>query len=188
MNAPLMPTATAVWLIENTALTFDQISDFCKIHILEVQAIADGEVNAAIVGSSPVMNGQLTYDEIKRCEDDQSASLKLITSDLPEVSFKTKGPKYIPLSRRGDKPNAIAWIVKYHPELKDSQIVRLIGTTKNTIEKIRDRTHWNILNITAKHPVLLELCSYEDLNKAIVKSGGDPTASEVQVNAISELP
>ena len=107
---------------------------------------------------------------------------------MPEVSFKTKGPKYIPLSRRGDKPNAIAWIVKYHPELKDSQIVRLIGTTKNTIEKIRDRTHWNILNITAKHPVLLELCSYEDLNKAIVKSGGDPTASEVQVNTISELP
>jgi hypothetical protein len=188
MNAPLMPKATAVWLIENTALTFDQISEFCKIHILEVQAIADGEVNSAIVGSSPVMNGQLTYDEIKRCEDDQSASLKLIKSDLPEVSFKTKGPKYIPLSRRGDKPNAIAWIVKYHPELKDSQIVRLIGTTKNTIEKIRDRTHWNILNITAKHPVLLELCSYEDLNKAIVKSGGDPTASEVQVNTISELP
>ena len=107
---------------------------------------------------------------------------------MPEVSLKTKGPKYIPLSRRVDKPNAIAWMVKYHPELKDSQIVRLIGTTKNTIEKIRDRTHWNILNITAKHPVLLELCSYEDLNKAIVKSGGDPTASEVQVNAISELP
>ena len=107
---------------------------------------------------------------------------------MPEVSFKTKGPKYIPLSRRGDKPNAIAWIVKYHPELKDSQIVKLIGTTKNTIEKIRDRTHWNILNITAKHPVLLELCSYEDLNKAIVKAGGDPTASEVHVNAISELP
>ena len=132
--------------------------------------------------------GKSSYDEIKRCEDDQSASLKLISSDLPEVSIKTKGPKYIPLSKRGDKPNAIAWIVKYHPELKDSQIVRLIGTTKNTIEKIRDRTHWNILNITAKHPVLLELCSYEDLNKAIVKSGGDPTSSEVQVNAISELP
>ena len=104
------------------------------------------------------------------------------------MSLKTKGPKYVPLSRRGDKPNAIAWLVKYHPELKDSQIGRLIGTTKNTIEKIRDRSHWNILNITAKHPVLLELCNYEDLNNAIIKAGGDPTASEVQVNSISELP
>ena len=176
MNAPLMPKATAVWLIENTALTFDQISEFCKIHILEVQAIADGEVNAAIVGSSPVMNGQLTYDEIKRCEDDQSASLKLITSDLPEVSFKTKGPKYIPLARRGDKPDAIAWIVKNHPEVKNNQISKLIGTTKDTIEKIRTRSHWNISNITAKHPVLLSLCTQEDLDEAIIKAGGSVDA------------
>ena len=188
MSAPLMPKATAIWLIENTALTFDQISDFCKIHILEVQAIADGEVDTGIMGFSPLINGQLTNEEIQRCEKDTSASLKIITSNLPEVSLKTKGPKYVPLSRRGDKPNAIAWLVKYHPELKVSQIVRLIGTTKSTIEKIRDRSHWNILNITAKHPVLLELCSYEDLNKAIVKAGGDPTTSEVQVNTISELP
>ena len=188
MSAPLMPKATAIWLIENTALTFNQISDFCNIHILEIQAIADGEVNTGIMGFSPVINGQLTNDEIKRCENDTSASLKIISSDLPDVSLKTKGPKYVPLSRRGDKPNAIAWLVKYHPELKDSQIGRLIGTTKNTIEKIRDRSHWNILNITAKHPVLLELCNYEDLNKAIIKAGGDPTTSEVQVNSISELP
>ena len=185
---PLMPKATAIWLVDNTSLSFPQISQFCQLHELEIQSIADGEEAYNMKGLNPIASGQLTKDEIKRCEDDQSASLKLIASDLPEVSFKTKGPKYIPLSRRGDKPNAIAWMVKYHPELKDSQIVRLIGTTKNTIEKIRDRTHWNILNITAKHPVLLELCSYEDLNKAIVKSGGDPTASEVQVNAVSELP
>ena len=188
MSEPLMPKATAIWLIDNTALTFDQISDFCGIHILEIQAIADGEANLGIMGFSPVINGQLSTDEIKRCEEDPAAELKLVSTDLPQVSSKTKGPKYVPLSRRGDKPNAIAWVVKYHPELKDSQIVRLIGTTKNTIEKIRARTHWNILNITAKHPVLLELCSYEDLNKAIIKAGGDPSASEVQINTISELP
>ena len=188
MPAPLMPKATAIWLIENTALTFEQISDFCDIHILEVQAIADGDVNFGIIGFSPVINGQLTTDEIKRCEEDTTASLKIVSSDLPLASSKTKGPKYVPLSRRGDKPNAIAWIVKYHSELKNSQIVKLIGTTKNTIEKIRDRTHWNILNITAKHPVLLELCSYDDLNKAIIKAGGDPSTSEVQINTISELP
>ena len=188
MLAPLMPKATAIWLIENTALTFDQISKFCNIHILEIQAIADGEVDTGIMGFSPVINGQITNEEIQRCEKDTSATLKIISSNLPEVSLKTKGPKYVPLSRRGDKPNAIAWLVKYHSELKDSQIVRLIGTTKSTIEKIRDRSHWNILNITAKHPVLLELCSYEDLNKAIVKAGGDQTTSEVQVNTISELP
>ena len=104
MSAPLMPKATAIWLIENTALTFNQISDFCKIHILEVQAIADGEVNTGIMGFSPVINGQLTNDEIKRCENDSSASLKIISSDLPDVSLKTKGPKYVPLSRRGDNP------------------------------------------------------------------------------------
>ena len=188
MSGPLMPKASAIWLIENTALTFEQISDFCDIHILEIQAIADGEVNLGIIGFSPVVNGQLSTDEIKRCEEDPATSLKIVSSNLPQVSSKTKGPKYVPLSRRGDKPNAIAWIVKYHPELKDSQIVRLIGTTKNTIEKIRERTHWNILNITAKHPVLLELCNYEDLNMAIIKAGGDPTASEVQINTISELP
>jgi hypothetical protein len=188
MSEPLMPKATAVWLIDNTALSFEQISDFCKLHILEVQAIADGEVNIGIMGFNPIDNGQLSIDEINRCEKDQDANLKSLSSRLPELSSKTKGPRYVPLSRRGDKPNAIAWLVKYHYELKDSQIVRLIGTTKSTIEKIRNRSHWNILNITAKHPVLLELCSYEDLNKAITKSGGDPTSSEVQINSITELP
>ena len=174
MTGPLMPKSTAVWLIDNTALTFSQISEYCNLHILEVQAIADGEVNQGIIGFNPIENGQL--------------SLKALSSDLPQPTARTDGPRYVPLSKRGDKPDAVAWLVKYHPELKDSQIIRLIGTTKNTIEKIRSRTHWNILNITAKHPVLLELCGQDDLNKAIIKSGGDPAASEVQINSITELP
>ena len=188
MSEPLMPKATAVWLIDNTALSFEQISDFCKLHILEVQAIADGEVNAGIIGFNPVESSQLTLEEIKRCEDDSKASLKPLILNSIKLSSKTKGPRYVPLSRRGDKPDAIAWLVKYHPELKDSQIVRLVGTTKNTIEKIRQRTHWNILNITAKHPVLLELCTHSELNKAILKVGGNPNDSEGQVSSISELP
>lgn len=188
MTGPLMPKSTAVWLIDNTALTFSQISEYCDLHLLEVQAIADGEVNQGIIGFNPIDNGQLSLEEIKRCESDESASLKALSSNLPQPTARTDGPRYVPLSKRGDKPDAVAWLVKYHPELKDSQIIRLIGTTKNTIEKIRNRTHWNILNITAKHPVLLELCGQDDLNKAIIKSGGDPAASEVQINSITELP
>ena len=188
MTGPLMPKSTAVWLIDNTALTFSQISEYCKLHLLEVQAIADGEVNQGIIGFNPIENGQLSSEEIKRCEEDQNSSLNALSSDLPLPTSRTDGPRYVPLSKRGDKPDAVAWLVKYHPELKDSQIIRLIGTTKNTIEKIRSRSHWNILNITAKHPVLLELCGQDDLNKAIIKSGGDPAASEVQVNALTELP
>ena len=145
----LMPKATAVWLIDNTTLTFEQISEFCDLHVLEVQAIADGDVGQGIIGFDPIQNGQLSKEEIQ-----------------------TKGPKYIPLSRRGDKPNAVAWLVKNHPELKDSQISRLVGTTKSTIQKIRNRSHWNISNISAKHPILLKLCSQEDLEKEVLKSGG----------------
>ena len=172
MSSLLMPKATAVWLIENTSLTFEQISEFCNLHLLEVQAIADGDVGQGIIGFDPIQNGQLSKEEIDRCSQDPSLKITQSKNFLPISSGRTKGPKYIPLSRRSDKPNAVAWMVKNHPELKDSQISRLVGTTKSTIEKIRSRTHWNISNITAKHPVLLNLCTNEDLEKEIIKSGG----------------
>ncbi len=172
MSALLMPKATAVWLIDNTTLSFEQISEFCSLHVLEVQAIADGDVGQGIIGFNPIQNGQLTLEEIDKCSKDPNLKLKKSDDNLPTSSSRTKGPKYIPLSRRSDKPDAVAWIVKNHTELKDSQISRLVGTTKSTIEKIRNRTHWNISNITAKHPVLLNLCTKEDLEKEILKSGG----------------
>ena len=172
MSSLLMPKATAVWLIDNTTLTFEQISEFCNLHVLEVQAIADGDVGQGILGFDPILNGQLTQEEIDNCCKDSTLSLKKSSSSLPETKSKNKGAKYIPLARRGDKPDAIAWIVKNHPEVKNNQISKLIGTTKDTIEKIRTRSHWNISNITAKHPVLLSLCSQDDLENVIVKAGG----------------
>ena len=172
MSSLLMPKATAVWLIDNTTLTFEQISEFCNLHVLEVQAIADGDVGQGILGFDPILNGQLTQEEIDNCCNDAALSLKKSASSLPENKNKNKGPKYIPLARRGDKPDAIAWIVKNHPEVKNNQISKLIGTTKDTIEKIRTRSHWNISNITAKHPVLLSLCTQDDLENAIIKAGG----------------
>ena len=159
-------------MIDNTALTFEQIAEFCSLHVLEVQAIADGDVGQGILGFDPVLNGQLTQEEINNCCNDPNLFLKKSVSSLPESKVKTKGPKYIPLARRGDKPDAIAWIVKNHPEVRNNQISKLIGTTKDTIEKIRTRSHWNISNITAKHPVLLSLCSQEELENAIIKAGG----------------
>jgi hypothetical protein len=170
MSSLLMPKATAVWLIDNTALTFEQVAQFCNLHVLEIQAIADGDVGQGILGFDPILNGQLTQLEIDKCCNDTNLQLKKSYSSLTEP--KSKGAKYIPLARRGDKPNAIAWIVKNHPEVKNSQISKLIGTTKDTIEKIRTRSHWNISNISAKHPVLLSLCAQEDLENAIIKSGG----------------
>ena len=172
MSSLLMPKATAVWLIDNTSLTFEQISEFCDLHVLEVQAIADDDVGQGIIGFDPIQNGQLSKEEIEKCSKDPNLKLKKSNDNLPISSSRTKGPKYVPLSRRSDKPDAVSWMVKNHSELKDSQISRLIGTTKSTIEKIRNRTHWNISNITAKHPVLLNLCSKEDLEKEILKSGG----------------
>jgi hypothetical protein len=188
MTQPLMPKATAVWLIENTALTFEQVATFCQLHALEVQAIADGEVGIGMQGFDPIANGQLSRDEIQRCEEDPTASLELQKSNLPKPTNKSKGPKYVPISKRGDKPDAIAWLLKHHPELKDSQINRLVGTTKDTINKVRDRTHWNSSQITARHPVLLGLCQQQDLDNAIIKAGGELTASHQQVGSISELP
>lgn len=166
----LMPKGTAVWLVENTALSFDQISEFCELHPLEVKAIADGEVNIGMVGLNPILNGQITKEEIERCEKDPSAKISMKLNKLPEVALRQKGPRYTPVTKRGDKPDAIAWIVKNHPELTDGQIVNLIGTTKNTIEKIRDRSHWNMSNIKPRDPVFLGLCKQTDLNAAIEKS------------------
>ena len=187
MTQLLMPKATAVWLIDNTSLSFDQIADLCSLHPLEIQSIADGEAGIGIQGYDPVQNGQLTEKELERCQNDPTARLVLAVSSLPTPSRRTKGPRYVPVARRGDKPDGIAWLVKHHPELKDTQIVKLIGTTKETIGKIRERTHWNISNISAKHPAMLGLCNQGDLNHAIEKAGGT-TQVEEQVSNISELP
>ncbi len=166
MALPLMPKATAVWLVENTTLTFDQIAEFCGLHKLEVQAIADGEVAVSIVGLDPVFNGQLSQDEIKRCEADPRGRLKMTKSDLPQPVMRTKGARYTPVSKRGEKPDAIAYLVKNYPDLLDAQIARLLGTTKETIAKVRDRSHWNTSNIKPQNPVLLGLCKQADLEAA----------------------
>ena len=170
MTLPLMPKATAVWLVENTSLTFDQIAEFCGMHPLEVQGIADGEVAIGIVGMDPIANGQLTREEIARCEADKTARLKMVENALPLPIVHGKGAKYTPVSKRQDRPNAIAWLVRHHPELTDPQISRLVGTTKSTIEKIRDRSHWDMANIKPQNPVSLGLCSQQDLDDAIDKA------------------
>ncbi len=170
MAAPLMPKSTAVWLVDNTSLTFDQIADFCELHRLEVQGIADGEVAIGIQGIDPIANSQLTRDEIERCEKDPKARLQMLKLDLPEPAKRTKGPRYTPVAKRQDKPDGIAWLVRHHPELKDSQIAKLIGTTKNTIQSVKDRSHWNTPNIRPRDPVLLGLCSQSDLNQAVEKA------------------
>ncbi|MDE2579715.1 MAG: DUF1013 domain-containing protein [Hyphomicrobiales bacterium] len=175
-NAPLMPKATAIWLVENTALTFDQIAHFCKLHPLEVKGIADGEVGAGIRGHDPITSGQLTREEIAKAEKDPSRQLKLEQSKviLPEV--KRKGPRYTPLSRRQDRPNAILWLVRNHPELKDAAISRLVGTTKATIQAIRDRTHWNSATLQPMDPVTLGLCSQIDLDLEVNRAAKDAPA------------
>ena len=185
----LMPKATAVWLVENTALTFDQIAEFCGLHPLEVQGIADGEVAAGIQGWDPVANGQLTKEEIERCQGEPSTRLEMRKQDLPEPAARTKGPRYTPISKRQDKPDAIAWFLRNTPELKDSQIVRLVGTTKNTIQSIRERTHWNSPNIRPRDPVLLGLCSQSELNAEVAKArkaAGKPVDQDIQAEP-SEL-
>ncbi len=170
MVLPLMPKATAVWLIDNTKLSFDQIGEFCGMHALEVQGIADGEVAVGIIGKSPIDSGQVTADDIAACEKDPKARLLLAGDARKYMSPRVKGSRYTPVARRQDKPNAVAWLLKTHPELTDAQVVRLIGTTKNTIEAIRNKTHWNSQNIKAKDPVMLGLCTQIDLETAIQKA------------------
>jgi hypothetical protein len=173
---PLMPKATAVWLVDNTSLSFDQIAEFCHLHPLEVKAIADGEAATTIKGLDPVSTGQLTREEIAKGEGDRGYRLKMAQSKVSVPTAKRKGPRYTPVSRRQDRPNAILWLVRNHPELKDAAIMRLVGTTKPTIESIRERTHWNSNALSPMDPVTLGLCSQIDLDleveRAARASGG----------------
>ncbi|MEK7820931.1 MAG: cell cycle transcriptional regulator TrcR [Pseudomonadota bacterium] len=167
MARPLMPKATAVWLIENTSLSFDQIADYCGLHALEIQAIADGEVAGGMHGINPVAAGDLTVDEIERCQKNPAARLKAEKPTIPQPKARPKGARYTPVAKRQERPDAIAWLLKNYPELGDGQISRLLGTTKSTIASIRDRSHWNAPNIKPQNPVNLGLCSSADLEKAI---------------------
>ena len=166
---PLMPKATAIWLIDNTTLTFKQIADFCGMHELEVKGIADGEVAVGVIADNPITSGQLNKEEIERCCKDSNAKLQLKLSNAYEkVSrAKKKGAKYTPIARRQDKPDAIYWIIKNFPEIRDSTIIKLIGTTKSTVDAVRNRTHWNMANIRQRDPVFLGICSQTDLDKVV---------------------
>ncbi len=170
MTQPLMPKATAVWLVDNTSLTFDQIAEFCSLHPLEVKGIADGDVAQGIKGLDPVAGGQLSREEIEKAQEDPKARLKMLKSKhvIPPAPPR-KGPKYTPLSRRQDRPDAIAWLVRNHPELSDTQVSKLVGTTKPTIESVRNRTHWNSANIKPVDPVTLGLCTQMELDGAVQK-------------------
>ena len=174
MTAPLMPKATAVWLVENTTLTFRQISVFCEIHELEIQAMADGDVSGNIRGLSPVDNGQLTWDEIHRCEADKKANLQASEMERNVKARNLKAKKILSPSQRQDKPNAIAWILKNYPQIKDTLVCKLIGTTKTTIQAIREGTHKDAANIRPKNPVTIGLCSEADIEKALVASQSKP--------------
>jgi hypothetical protein len=179
-NAPLMPKATAVWLVDNTALSFDQVADFCKMHPLEVRAIADGDAAQGIKGMDPISTGQLTREEIERGENDRDYRLKLSESKvrLPEAK-KKRGPRYTPVSRRHERPSAILWLVRNHPEMKDAQIMRLAGTTKTTIASVRDRTHWNASALTPMDPVTLGLCSQIELDFEVQRAAKEkPTTQQ----------
>ena len=183
MTQPLMPKATAVWLIDKTALSFEQIADFVGMHPLEVQAIADGEVAQGIIGYDPVQNGQLTREEIARCEGDTNARLQMAPNALPVAKARGKGARYTPVSKRNDRPDGIAFLLRNHPKLTDALIGKLLGTTKETIAKVRDRTHWNTANIKPRDPVILGLCSQGDLNAALLAVGERPGAAPVEAEA-----
>lgn len=170
MATPLMPKATAVWLVENTSLTFGQIADFCDLHELEVKGIADEEVAIGIVGLDPVANGQLTKEEIERCTKDPAARLQILDTPVPLLRRPAKGARYTPVSKRQDRPDAISWLLRNHPELSDAQVQKLLGTTKATINAVRDRTHWNMPNIKPQDPVSLGICSQTELTQAVEKA------------------
>ena len=169
-NIPLMPIATAVWLVENTSLSFKQIANFCNLHEVEVQGIADGEVAKGIKAYNPIIAGQLTREEIESSSKDVHRSLQLIKKELYISTKKRKKPKYTPLSKRQDRPDAILWLIKKYPELLDSQIAKLIGTTKNTVVSIKKRTYWNFNNLSPKDPIAINLCSQLDLENALEKA------------------
>ncbi len=177
MKAPLLPKATAKWLIENTALTFAQIGEYCQLHSLEIEAIANDEVAKGIVPFDPIANKQLTQVDIDACEQDVNKKLTLLESAALAQARKKKGARYTPVSKRQDKPNAIAWIVKHHPDMTDAAISRLLGTTKPTIKAIREKSHWNIKNIHSTNPVDLGLCRQTELDVAIAKIAPKKTPS-----------
>lgn len=183
MTAPLMPRATAVWLVENTTLTFRQIAEFCELHELEIQAVADGDVASNIMGLSPIDNAQLTMEEIKRCEDDCKANLQASPMERNVKARNAKSKKVLSPSQRQDKPSAIAWVIKNYPELKDSQICKMIGTTKPTIESIRNGSHKDISSIRPKNPVTIGLCSEQDIEKAIAVALHKASQPEPKVKA-----
>lgn len=171
MDKPLMPKATAVWLVENTGLTFEQVADFCGLHVLEVKAIADGEVGAGVRGLDPIGAGTLTREELERCQKDPTARLQVAKSYADQIKVpKRKEPRYTPLSKRQDRPDAIAWLLRNHPELSDQAICKLLGTTKNTVQQVRDRTHWKSSEIRPRDPVLLGLCQQIELDDAIMRA------------------
>ena len=169
MSQPLMPRATAVWLVENTGLTFDQIADFCGLPPLEVQGIADGEVAAGIRGRDPIVAGEITREQIEAAEGDAAKRLEVAEPEIAD-QHRPPGPRYTPVSKRQNRPDAISWLIKHHPELTDSQICRLVGTTKPTIVSVRERSHWNSPNIKAQDPVSLGICSQIDLDEAITQA------------------
>ena len=176
--APLMPKATAVWLLDNTALTFDQVAEFCKLHPLEVKAIADGDAAQGIKGLDPIQTGQLTREQISEAEADPEKKLEISAPKVavPGTERGKKGPRYTPVSRRQDRPNAILWLVRNHPELKDAAIMRLVGTTKATIAAIRDRTHWNAATLAPMDPVTLGLCTQTDLDFEVNRANKEKPA------------
>ena len=186
MALPLMPKATAVWMIEKTALTFTQVADFCGMHPLEVQAIADGEVAQGIVGYDPVANSQVTAEEIRRCEKDPNGRLKLILPSNP-INKRGKGARYTPVAKRNDRPDAIAFVLRNFPQLSEAQVIKLLGTTKDTIAKVRERTHWNSANIKPRDPVILGLCSQSDLN-GMVQAANDRLVREGQAVPVPPPP
>ena len=169
-NAPLMPMATAVWLVENTSLTFKQIADFCKLHEVEIQGIADGEVAKGIVGYNPIIAGQLTREEINLSSNDNNRPLSLRVNEIEIKGEEKKSKKYIPLSKRQDKPDSALWLIKQHSNLKDSQIAKLVGITKNSATSIRNKSYWNYNNLNAKDPVAMGLFSQKDLIEALEKA------------------
>ncbi len=182
-----MPKATAVWLVENTSLTFDQIATFCGLHPLEIKGIADDEVAVGISGENPINNGQLTREEIKRCEANPVTRLQLSRQAQEHAKItdkKRKTAHYTPIAKRQDKPDAVAWFVRYCPNVTDQQIVKLIGTTKNTINAVKNRTHWNINNIRPRDPVLLGLCSQIELDKVLEKAKNNPSEPNQDVQEI----
>ena len=188
-TTPLMPKATAVWLVENTSLSFEQIADFCKLHPLEVKAIADGESALTIKGLDPVLTGQLTREDIDKAQKDPNRKLQMADSKVRVPVAKRRGPRYTPVSRRQDRPNAILWLLRNHPELKDAQIMRLVGTTKPTIDSIRNRTHWNANSLSPLDPVTLGLCSQIDLDFEVEKAAKSmPHQEPVAVEGATLLP